>query len=97
VAERGYLIRLRVPAEPEALDLASSLTEHGALVTRDDLTVSAVWPATEADDPEEWDEYTFAELIFFLRAWAGRDPARTIEVLEERPVTLHDHAGSRVA
>jgi hypothetical protein len=96
VAERGYLVRLRVPAEPEALDLARSLAAHGAIVSRTDLTVSAVWPATEADDPDEWDEYTFAELVFFLRAWAGRDPARTIEVLEERPVVL-DHAGSRVA
>jgi len=52
---------------------------------------------TEADDPDEWDEYTFAELVFFLRAWSGSDPARAIEVLEERPVTLHDDLGSQVA
>jgi len=97
VAERGYFVRLRLPAEPEALDLATSLTAEGAIVTRTDRTVSAVWPATEADDPDEWDEYTFAELVFFLRAWAGSDPARAIEVLEERPVTLHDDLGSQVA
>ena len=96
MAERGYLVRLRLPEEAEALDLATSLGAEGAIVSRTDTTVSAVWPATEADDPDEWDEYTFAELVFFLRAWAGNDPARRIEVLEERPVTLRD-LGSRVA
>ena len=97
MAERGYLVRLRVPAEPEAVDLARALAEQGAIVSRDKRTVFAIWPATEADDPDEWDEYTFAELVFFLRAWAGRDPARGLEVLEERPVIVHDERGSRVA
>jgi hypothetical protein len=97
MAERGYLVRLRLAQEPEALDLATSLEAEGALVSRAENTVTAVWPATEADDPDEWDEYTFAELVFFLRAWAGSDPARAIEVLEERPVTLQNDLGTRVA
>ena len=96
MADRGYLVRLRLPEEPEAIDLETSLSAEGAIVSRTDRTVSAVWPATEADDPDEWDEYTFAELVFFLRAWAGSDRARAIEVLEERPVSLSD-LGSRVA
>jgi hypothetical protein len=94
--DRGYFIKLRLSAEPEAEDLAGALTAHGAVVERDERIVTAVWPATEADDPDEWDEYTFAELIFFLRAWAGTDPARGLEVLEERPVSL-DELDSRVA
>lgn len=94
--DRGYFIKLRLPNEPEAADLAGALTAHGAVVERDERLISAVWPATEADDPDEWDEYTFAELIFFLRAWAGTDSARAIEVLEERPVLL-DELDSRVA
>lgn len=94
--DRGYFIKLRLPAEPEAADLAGALSAHGAAVERDERVLTAVWPATEADDPDEWDEYTFAELIFFLRAWAGTDPARTLEVLEERPVSL-DELDSRVA
>jgi hypothetical protein len=97
MAERGYLVRLRTAAEPEAIDLARALTEEGAIVSREERTVSAIWPATEADDPDEWDEYTFAELVFFLRAWAGRDPARGLEVLEERPVTVQAARDSRVA
>jgi hypothetical protein len=97
VAERGYLVRLRLPEEQEALDLAASLSAEGALVSRTDATVTAIWPATEADDPDEWDEYTFAELVFFLRAWAGTEPRRAIDVLEERPVTLHEDRGTRVA
>ena len=94
--DRGYFIKLRLPAEPEAIDLAGALTAHGAVVNRDERVLAAVWPATEADDPDEWDEYTFAELIFFLRAWAGTDPARALEVLEERPVSL-DELDSQVA
>ncbi len=94
--DRGYFIKLRLSGEHEATDLTGALTAHGAVVERDALIVTAVWPATEADDPDEWDEYTFAELIFFLRAWAGTDPARTLEVLEERPVSLGE-LDSRVA
>jgi hypothetical protein len=97
MADRGYFVRLRLPEEPEACDLAASLSAEGALVSQADKTVTAVWPATEADDPDEWDEYTFAELVFFLRAWAGNEPRRAVEVLEERPVTLHEDRGSRVA
>jgi hypothetical protein len=96
VNDRGYLVRLRLSAEAEAIDLTNALTAEGAIVSRTDTVISAVWPATEADDPDEWDEYTFAELVFFLRAWAGSDPARGIEVLEERPVTMPD-SDSRVA
>jgi hypothetical protein len=86
--DRGYFIKLRLSGESVASDLAGALRAHGAVVERDERVLTAVWPATEADDPDEWDEYTFAELIFFLRAWAGSDPARTLEVLEERPVSL---------
>ena len=86
--DRGYFIKLRLSGDSEAADLAGALTAHGAVVEREERVITAVWPATEADDPDEWDEYTFAELIFFLRAWAGTDPARTLEVLEERPVSV---------
>jgi hypothetical protein len=50
--------------------------------------VSVLWPAAEADDPDEWDERTFAELVFFLRAWSGTDPRRELTVLEERSVEV---------
>jgi hypothetical protein len=48
--------------------------------------VTVLWPAAEADEPDEWEERTFAEAALFLRAWGDRDPRRDLTVLEERPV-----------
>jgi hypothetical protein len=50
----------------EAAELAASLEDHGAIVEQDDHVVSVLWPATEADVPEESEEYAFTELIFWL-------------------------------
>ncbi len=85
-AADSYLVRLRVPDVAEAADLAQQLERAGATVRRDGAIVSARWPRTHSDDLARWREYTFTELVFFLRAWAGDDPRRQAEVLEERPL-----------
>jgi hypothetical protein len=55
--------------------------------------VSAFWPETEGDVPEEWDEYMFSELVFWLRAWMlDNDPDRDITMLEGRPVEIDERA-----
>jgi len=82
----AYLIRLKVPVAREAEALAHDLERNGAAVRRKDAVVTAIWPASEADDVDRWDDFTFPELVFFLRSWAGRDRDRQLEVLEERPV-----------
>ncbi|MBV8949266.1 MAG: hypothetical protein JOZ99_00205 [Actinobacteria bacterium] len=70
----------------DAASLERELAAAGADVQREDTVVTAVWPATDADETERWEEYTFTELVFFLRAWAGTDPRRRVDVLEERVV-----------
>ncbi|MGZ4291275.1 MAG: hypothetical protein ACXVQQ_01640 [Gaiellaceae bacterium] len=87
VASRGaYLIRLHVPAAHEATSLARELEELGAAVEQRGAVVTTVWPASDADDVGQWDEFHFPELVFFLRSWAGLNEDRQITVLEERPV-----------
>jgi hypothetical protein len=84
LAARAYSIRVSVPLRREAASLEQALAGAGAQVERAGNVVTAVWGATEADDVERWDDYTFTELVFFLRSWAGTDPARRLEILEER-------------
>jgi hypothetical protein len=87
VASRGaYLMRLKVPAAREAVALAKELEERGAAVEQQGKVVTSVWPASDADDVGGWAEFFFPELVFFLRAWAGRDADRQLTVLEERPL-----------
>jgi hypothetical protein len=81
---RGYFMRLVVADLVEAAALAAALHEDGALASQDEHVVCVLWPETEADEPQEWEEYLFTELIFWLRAWAGQEPGRAITVLEER-------------
>ncbi len=83
-------MRLVVADLAEASALATSLHVHGALASQDEHVVSVLWPETEADEPEEWEEYVFTELIFWLRAWAGQEPGRAITVLEERPAEVDE-------
>jgi len=83
-AARAYLVRVAVPLRREAASLERALVAAGAEVERDGAVLTVVWPASEADELERWEEYTFTELVFFLRAWAGTDPRRRIDVLEER-------------
>jgi hypothetical protein len=83
-AARAYLIRVNVPLRREAASLERELAAVGADVERDGTVVTAIWPESDADEVERWDEYTFTELVFFLRSWAGTDPRRRIDILEER-------------
>ena len=82
-------MRLQVAEAAEAEALTEALERIGPVVLqRQDRVVLLLWPALETDDPDEWDEQTFVELIFFLRAWSGRNPARELVVLEERPIEV---------
>jgi hypothetical protein len=88
---RAYYMRLRVAEIAEAEALVEAFEQMGpVLLQRRQRVVLLLWPTTEADDPEEWDEQTYAELVFFLRAWSGGDPRRKLAVLEERPIEVPD-------
>jgi hypothetical protein len=66
--------------------LARELERNGAAVERTNAIVTAIWPASDADDVDGWHHYEFPELRFFLRSWAGVHRDRQLEVLEERPL-----------
>lgn len=83
---RAFLMTLRVSKAEEAATLAQELERRGASVERHGEVVRSVWRASEADHPDLWDEHDFPELRFFLRAWAGGNAARQLEVLDERPI-----------
>lgn len=83
---RAYLMRLRVSEVEEAATLAQELELRGASVERDGEVVTSVWRASDADHTHLWAEHDFPELRFFLRAWAGANAARQLEVLDERPI-----------
>jgi hypothetical protein len=85
---RGYFMRLVVADLAEAAALAESLDDQGARAVQDEHVLSLLWPETEADEPEAWEEYVFAELVFWLRAWTGQEPGRAITVLEERAIEV---------
>lgn len=89
---RAYYMRLHVADAGEAEGLVTALAEaaspHTVGLERHGQVLSVLWPAAEADDPAEWDEQAFAELVFFLRAWSGTSPGRDITVLEERPLDV---------
>lgn len=82
---QAYYMRLRVTEVAEAEALKEALVRHGAHCEQSASVVSILWPAAEADEPDEWGERSFVELIFFLRAWSGDDPRRDLTLLEERP------------
>ncbi len=86
----GYFTRVVVADLAEAAGLAAQLNEHGADVSQDEHVVSILWLETTADNPEEWEENAFVELIFWLRAWSGDDPRREIVILDERPVEIDE-------
>jgi hypothetical protein len=81
------MMRLALPEEHAADELARVLEERGAEVERSGPIVTSVWRASDADHVEHWGEYNFPELVFFLRSWAGVDADRQVVVLEERPLT----------
>jgi hypothetical protein len=82
-------MRLEAAEAVAAQELAATLEQTGpVLVHRQEREVFLLWPAVDADDPDEWDEETFAELVFFLRAWSGSDPVRSLTVLDERPLDV---------
>lgn len=88
---RSYYMRLEVTDPVAAEDLLIAFEEVGpALIQRRGDEILLLWPAIDADDPDEWEEQTFAELMFFLRAWRGLDPRRSVTVLEERSLELPD-------
>jgi hypothetical protein len=87
---RGYLTRLVVADVAEATELAARLTDEGAVASQDEHVVSILWPEMAADEPEQWEEYAFAELIFWLRAWSADNPRRDITILDERPVDVDE-------
>jgi hypothetical protein len=82
-------MRLEVAEPTAAQELQEALEVAGpVLLHHHEREILLLWPALEADDPDEWDEQTFAELTFFLRAWAGQDPRRSLTVLEQRPIEV---------
>lgn len=83
---RAYLMRLQLPVEHEAGELAWELEQRGANVERSGAIVTSVWRASDADHLDHWGNYSFPELLFFLRAWAGVKAERQLVVLEERPL-----------
>ncbi len=86
---RAYYMRLEAAGAAAAQELVATLEETGpVLAHRQEREVLLLWPAVDADDPDEWDEETFAELVFFLRAWSGSDPVRALTVLDERPLDV---------
>lgn len=85
-------MRLEVADASAAQELVKELEQTGPVVVhRQDREILLLWPAIDVDDPDEWDEQAFAELTFFLRAWSGRDPMRSLIVLEERPIDVPEH------
>jgi hypothetical protein len=81
-AEAGTLVRA----------LAELLEGQSASVSEEaSQTVSVLWAEGEVDDADEgedWDEQAYAELMFFLRAWSGRNPRREVTVLAEGVVDV---------
>ncbi len=95
---RAYYMRMQVADPTEAEGLIAALERIGPIVVqRQERAVLLLWPAVEADDPDEWDEQTFAELMFFLRAWSGRLPERELTVLEERPIDVPEEVFRRAS
>lgn len=84
----AYLVRLQLPVEHEAGALAQELEQRGANVERSGAIVTSVWRASAADHVDHWGDYSFPELVFFLRAWAGVKAERQLVVLEERPLAV---------
>lgn len=81
------------PAEAETLAnaLRETLGQLGAVALERRLRrLSVLWAAAETDEPDEWDEQAYAELVFFLRAWTADDPLRELTVLEERAVDVSE-------
>jgi hypothetical protein len=95
---RSYYLRVRVAEAAQADALAAALEGKGAVVLEQERgIVGLLWPGTESDEPDEWDERTFAEAVLFLRSWSGEDPNRELIVLEERRVDLPEHAPARAS
>jgi hypothetical protein len=86
VSPSAYLVRMQLPVEHEAGKLAWELEQRGADVERSGAVVTSIWRASEADHLDHWGDYSFPELVFFLRAWAGMNADRQLVVLEERPL-----------
>ena len=95
-------MRLQVaePVEAEALATAlrETLGDLAAVVVEKRLRrLSVLWAAEEADEPEEWDEQAYAELVFFLRSWSRDDPRRELTILEEHAVDVSETVFRRSA
>jgi hypothetical protein len=95
---RAYYMRLQAAGVEEAEALMEALELVGPVVLqRQESIVLVLWPGLDADDPDEWDEQTYAELIFFLRAWTGHDPSRELIVLEDRPMEVPEEVFRRAS
>ena len=69
--------------------LGEMLEEQPASVHEEQQqTLTVLWAEGAVDEGEEWDEQASAELMFFLRAWSGRDPRREVTVLAEGVVDV---------
>ena len=79
-------MRMRFRGPGEARALGRELESRGADVELDGAEVTTVWQASDADDVSRWSQHDFPELLFFVRSWAGIDPDRAFEVVEERPL-----------
>jgi hypothetical protein len=82
-------MRLEAGRARAAQEFVAALEQAGPVIAHcQDREVQLLWPAVDADDADEWDEETFAELVFFLRAWSGGDPERLLTILDERPLDV---------
>lgn len=91
-------MRLEVAEETEAQRLAEALSKPDrCFCTGRNASFSSSWRGQEADDPDEWDEQTFAELVFFLRAWSGPNPNHRPALPEERPRYVPDQTFRRAS
>lgn len=85
---RAYYMWLQVADAAEAGTLVRALEEmlegQTAAVREEELkTLSVLWAEGETDEGEDWDEQAYAELMFFVRAWSGRNPRREVTVLAD--------------
>jgi hypothetical protein len=95
---RAYYMRLQAAGAAQAQALIEALEPIGpVLLQRQDRVVLILWPALDADDLDEWDEQTFAELVFFLRAWSRDDASRELVLLEERPIEVPEEVFRRAS
>lgn len=90
---RAYFMRLEVSSGVGKLE--QMLRDAGSVALRRHLkTLDVLFPADaveieEGEEPDEWEERAFAELVALVAGWAERENAE-VGILEERAVEVSD-------